>query len=743
MNPLLSTVVLERTGPADATVGLISLPLPRELAGSIAIDHPRAAMEGVAWWVRHEVPRRALAMIVDDVHLPAELKLTASAKPRAAGESAWSVATRIVREKLDFKPPKFYDIASLRGVPAEDCTTVEFEVALQYGGRELVLQCGATDPTGRERDYFWQNVQVDRLWRNAAAEAVRIGGVIYNGDTYLWADVFLLLFSNGVARAAVHFVNTKLHVQGYDFQGLPLIRFAGAGIKPLSATLSEHGPDFDLGNVKLNLADAMQLSSAEHPSRLDAGKNEVVWRPVSRTLNPQVETAPKREWPIGFARTVRFDFSLSDAAPKIARYRAPSWWYAAAGEPWSGGYLPVEGRLRGVAFATAEYVREQMRRGRFDAGNAGMANDGFAGVGLLQHYYQSGDPEFFRAGLDYCHYWTDIAVDHTDFTVHQWIGGWPWKTCAYSKFRDVLFGYLETGDPYFLDAAENAADAYWMWFRANWPRNTIGRDAFEVGGWGVLRRYLKSERSRERTREFVRMMGAVLDTRGMIGGQLGAGPHPGYISSLYMTGVCMNSLSDVAEAEYEEGSDEGVAAAYRLILKLHERWVRDDIELFPSSYGLGGRDKWGDAGQQMWVVISGRVYPLAARLAPRCGALAGAVRAMAEAGLKKMAEQPSLKPEEWIKNGRLGDNLLNPLYHDALMLGARVKDGGVELSPLGGLSAGPTEQVVQTPWGELKVTIEGEGEALRMRWRGAANVSVANGGGTPAGGPTSPSFAGR
>jgi hypothetical protein len=366
-----------------------------------------------------------------------------------------------------------------------------------------------------------------------------------------------------------------------------------------------------------------------------------------------------------------------------------------------------------------------MKRGRFDAGNGGMANDGFAGTGLMQDYYQTGEPTTFQAALDYCHYWADIAVDHTDFTVHQWIGGWPWKTCAYSKFRDVLFGYLETGDPYFLDTVENAADAYWMWFRGNWPRNTIGRDAFEVGGWALLRRYLGTERARERSREFVRMMGAVLDTRGMIGGQLGAGPHPGYISSLYMTGVCMNSLSDTAEAELEEGSEAGVAAAYRLILKLHERWVRDDVELFPSSYGQGGRDKWGDAGRQMWLVISGRVYPQAARLAPRCGALAGAVAAMAQSGLRKMAEHELLAPEKWAGQGRLGDNLINPLYHDALMLGARLVEHGVELSPLGEPDTWPAEQVVQTPWGELKLRLMREAEPPRVKVESAGKFAVA------------------
>src|SRR5687767_9214569 len=148
--------------------------------------------------------------------------------------------------------------------------------------------------------------------------------------------------------------------------------------------------------------------------------------------------------------------------------------------------------------------------------------------------------------------------------------GWPWKTCAYSKLRDVLFGYLETGDPYLKDTAEMAAEAYWVWFRTNWPRSTIGRDSFEVGAWALLWRFLGTEHARERTEELVRMVRVVLDSRGTIGGQMGGGPHPGYLPSLYMTGVAMSSLLDVAEAEAEVGDGAVIDGLIPMLHKMDE-----------------------------------------------------------------------------------------------------------------------------------------------------------------------------
>ena len=72
-----------------------------------------------------------------------------------------------------------------------------------------------------------------------------------------------------------------------------------------------------------------------------------------------------------------------------------------------------------------------------------------------------------------------------------------------------------------------AGEAYWAWYRVNWPRSAIGRDNFELGGWALLWRFLRTAHARERTLELVRMSRVVLESRGCIGGQMSAGPHPG------------------------------------------------------------------------------------------------------------------------------------------------------------------------------------------------------------------------
>ncbi len=484
MANLLEHLVLDRTGPATATIGMISLPLPRELSGNICLDADTTGMQPVAWWKRQEQPRRVMAFVVDDKGVPPQLHLVQSKKSTTSTTSKWKCETRITLERLDFVPHKFQNIEALRGVPAKDCTTVESDLHLTFRDRRIALQFGATGPKGGP--YYWQNVQIDRLWQNDAAEAVRVGGVMYNEDTYLWADVYFLLFANGVAHVAAHFVNTKLHIKGYDFQGLPVIRFASDSLNKIDASFPKDGTMFDVGGFKLNLADSAHMASEKEPGSLKSDGKELFWKPVSRTFNPQLEDAPPMEWPVGFARTFRFQFSLSKAEPVIARYRAPNWWYTTCGEPWVDGYLPVHGEYDRVGEFTSNYIRSLMKRGRFDAPQADLGNDGDAGGGMLKNYYHTGCPDCYDDALNYCYYWADIAVDHTDFTVHQWFGGWGWKTCAYTRFRDVLYGYLETGDPYLLDTAEMVSEAYWAWFRSNWPRCTIGRDAYEFAGWAML-----------------------------------------------------------------------------------------------------------------------------------------------------------------------------------------------------------------------------------------------------------------
>src|SRR5579872_6056311 len=96
----LQHLILQRTGPLDATVGMISLPLPRDLAGRVQIDHPQAAMRPVAWWDRHRIPRRVLTMVVGEGGLPEGLRLRELVQFNDNSSPGWTVETRVTREKL-------------------------------------------------------------------------------------------------------------------------------------------------------------------------------------------------------------------------------------------------------------------------------------------------------------------------------------------------------------------------------------------------------------------------------------------------------------------------------------------------------------------------------------------------------------------------------------------------------------------------------------------------------------------
>src|SRR5687767_15597527 len=99
LDAIVGQVVLERMGDAaDATVGIVSLPLPRDLANRISIDHPSAASHPVGWWVRDEVPRRGLGFVCNATNIPERLALRTSDRvPSRCAQSAprWSVDTRI------------------------------------------------------------------------------------------------------------------------------------------------------------------------------------------------------------------------------------------------------------------------------------------------------------------------------------------------------------------------------------------------------------------------------------------------------------------------------------------------------------------------------------------------------------------------------------------------------------------------------------------------------------------------
>jgi hypothetical protein len=141
---------------------------------------------------------------------------------------------------------------------------------------------------------------------------------------------------------------------------------------------------------------------------------------------------------------------------------------------------------------------------------------------------------------------------------------------------------------------------------------------------------------------------------------------------------------------------------------LHENYTNDEVELFPSNYG-NRRANWNPASHAVWAAMGLRIYPEIARLQ-------GMEDDTTRMGLQRVLESSTYPFEDWARDGRLGNQLLHPIYHDTLMLGARWTGEGVELTPLGEPEMWAEQQVVETPAGNLTVTREDDGGTITLRF---------------------------
>jgi len=320
-----------------------------------------------------------------------------------------------------------------------------------------------------------------------------------------------------------------------------------------------------------------------------------------------------------------------------------------------------------------------------------------------------------------------MMVDHNEHTVWQHVG-WPYKTCAYVKFGDILYAWLETGDPYYLDNTEMVAEQYYAWFRANWPRNTVGRDNFGVSNWALMYKYLDTEHARDRVLELLRMNQAVVRARSHPGGQMGAGPHPGYHPSLYLTSVAIDAFMDAAECLHGKSDQEGAKLALDLVRRTTGHFMRDDVEWLPDQLGQPRR-KWYGVYQSQWITVANRVYRELARFR---GAEDDAIRAaLAKADALYYGPLPAwnMGPDEhyliwpdfggsdWVCRAfRDGTRYRDPHWADALLLGARWTGQALEINPIGEIDHWPREQTILAPPGDVSMHISTVGDRMKLKF---------------------------
>ena len=511
---------------AAARIAMVSLPAP--LPESDAAPMPPAALgdlvtqvQPVGWWPksmagRRGAPRRQLMYALCDGELPQTLQVGLQAGP--GGEySGPQVSCRIISKKNV-------------GVELTEVNEAVFE----FGGRSIGLRLGVRHAN---EHHWWEWIRIEELWSGPVCKAVRIGGYIevehFGDETYaeakhvtgarnvhvqnwLRADVFAVMFANGVIQLACRHINNHMFDEGRDqHDALPLIGLTLPNAPAMDVTLDGSETRFDLGGIALNLDDAARAVSPDQPGALARDGDMIIYQPYAGVEIHGDEVHYDREddfickiedgvVPRGAARSVRFSMGMGDAAPVVTRYVAPDWWYAHCRDFWPDDCLPVHDEHwnahcdRQAGLATK--LMADRPRG-FDSGLETASWEGEIPYARLLWYYHTGEPLHFQVALNDAYHIADIIFDHATETIRM--PGYPFGAIALPLFRTVgmTFGYLETGDPYLLECAESAAERYYWIDRHNWPRRSYGRDAMSLRSLIFLWDYVGNDHYLDMARE--------------------------------------------------------------------------------------------------------------------------------------------------------------------------------------------------------------------------------------------------
>lgn len=489
-------------GNAAATVGVLSLPIARDGEVARSLDGLTTQAVPVAWWPRSQSgranrPRRTLLYCFSDEPLPAAVTLSTAKTGRGKFRGPAPELRILDRKATGWI---FHE---------RDEVVFGWKGGRKSGRkvREFGLRVGVQY---RDEFHWWEWVRIEPLWSGPVCAAWRIGGVVdvkpetdaeyeamadmlqspgLHNQHWIQGEAYVVCFANGVIRMTCRHVNNHRFDEGREQHDMaPVIGLSVRGLGELSEQLDGSKLKFDLNGLKLDLAEAAPLVSAAHPGSLATRDGVLIYQPYEgieiegdrhhrATEDGFLVKAEQKRMPKGIARTVRFDLSMGSCEAEVARYAAPAWWYAMAGDLWPDESLPVHDETDARIDATADNGCVD-HSGRFDEGVLGSAWEGESAYAEMLHFYRTGKKRFYNYALRDAYHVADIAFDHSTETTRM--HDYPLDgSTAPPLFRMVgpLFGYLETGDPYLLECAESGATHYYWMDRHNWPRRGYGRDA--------------------------------------------------------------------------------------------------------------------------------------------------------------------------------------------------------------------------------------------------------------------------
>lgn len=542
----------------QSSAGVFSLPVPPDCP-EVAADGILSQSVPVAWWPGRflnkcgakpgaarqdrpsaypdgEYPRRLLVTLCADDDLPTELAI----RPGGAAHGAADKAARFD-----------WEVATLERNHSGHVNWEVNELILRHRGKELGLRMGLlTDADGL---MWWEWVRCEQVWAGPACTAIRAAGYAssfrltedhpdyrdhrvcpwVHHQHWILCEIYALLFANGVVHVTARHVNNHLYDDnGQDIEGVvPVMGFRGTEAPEGPLALTGGPVEVDLGTARINTEECRTLASPEHPGRIWTDGGLTLLQPYEGVDIPLggygrdwrrkdtgfVCQADERRIPAGVGRTVRCCLSLGSASPRVERYTLPYWWYGLCAELTPQPMLPVSDHHDPVIDAAGEWLRDSQLTGRFADGSVprGSAHyspggefsesgwEGETPFNLLRWYYRRPSLDTWNAALRDLYYIADVATDHVHFMMHM--HGYPFGAISITMNRSlgIIQGYLETGDPYLRETAENMALCSWAMDSANWPRRSYGRDAMYIRGLVALEDYLPGRGHGPRAREAI------------------------------------------------------------------------------------------------------------------------------------------------------------------------------------------------------------------------------------------------
>ena len=469
-------------------------------------------------------PRRVILRWIA-AEMPERVRTPIAPSAAEAPDAGWAFSYRLIEGnegQIPWRP-------KMRNVPLEETEYEMYQVDLTHGKGQVGLRMGLRH---NDRIYWWQFVRADFVQRGPVFDLLRVGGPIYNEETTIQADVFLVLYANGLVEAYAHFINNQREGIGRDIRGIPVIAFVAPGTQALDEKLEGKPGPYEMGQWTVDLRQSAGYGTVEHPGSLRTEGGVVVLQPwedqeVYGELLVEPEGIPEhrivsaasrdegdgffvtklgdRTIPKGMARSVRFTLSPAGTPPEIVRYHAPAWQQAQRGALPTKGMLPVAWWAVPRALEVGEaYFQPHPRHGAFELGCSARDSDGSLGSAMLLLGHATEELRYCGQAPLPAYWWADIAVDHVDFTVHELPKySWQWIVQPYMRWIELVDVYHELGDPYLLETARHVADAYDRFFWTNRPHRFVGRDALGVADLLALYRSTGESVYAERARRIL------------------------------------------------------------------------------------------------------------------------------------------------------------------------------------------------------------------------------------------------